>query len=76
MAEATGLTRGAICFHLKQIYRRLRISRQADLFRMVLSISPSWDESDANRGGHLVAQLLPELSETTLSWGSSGRRPT
>ena len=39
MAAATGLTRGAIYFHLKQIYRRLRISGQADLIRMVLSLA-------------------------------------
>ena len=39
MAEATGLTRGVIYWHLKQIYRRLRISGQADLIRMVLSLA-------------------------------------
>ena len=39
MAEAAACTRGAIYWHLKQIYQKLSISRQADLVRMVLSIS-------------------------------------
>ena len=39
MAEATGHTRGAIYWHLKQIYQKLPISRQADLVRVVLSIA-------------------------------------
>ena len=39
MAQATGLTRGAIRWHLKQIYQKLHISRQADLVRLVLSIA-------------------------------------
>ena len=39
MARATGHTRGAIYWHLKQIYQKLHISRQADLVRLVLSIA-------------------------------------
>ena len=39
MAQATGLTRGAIHWHLKQIYQKHHISRQADLVRLVLSIA-------------------------------------
>ena len=39
MATATGLTQGAIYWHLKQIYRKLPISRQVDLVRLVLSIA-------------------------------------
>ena len=39
MAEASACTKGAIYWHLKQIYQKLSISRQADLVRMVLSIS-------------------------------------
>ena len=39
MAAATGLTEGAIYWHLKQIYQRLPISRQVDLVRLVLSIA-------------------------------------
>ena len=39
MATATGLTKGAIYWHLKQIYRKLPISRQVDLVRLVLSIA-------------------------------------
>ena len=39
MAQATGHTRGAIYWHLKQIYQKLHISRQADLVRLVLSIA-------------------------------------
>ncbi len=38
MAEATGHTKGAIYWHLKQIYQKLPVSRQADLVRLVLSI--------------------------------------
>ena len=38
-AMATGLTEGAIYWHLKQIYQRLPISRQVDLVRLVLSIA-------------------------------------
>ena len=38
MARATRHTRGAIYWHLKQIYQKLHISRQADLVRLVLSI--------------------------------------
>ena len=41
MAEAAGHTRGAIYWHLKQIYQKLPISRQADLVRVVLSIAES-----------------------------------
>ena len=39
MARITGHTRGAIYWHLKQIYQKLHISRQADLVRLVLSIA-------------------------------------
>ena len=39
MATATGLTDGAIYWHLKQIYQKLPISRQVDLVRLVLSIA-------------------------------------
>ena len=39
MAEATGRTEGSIYFHLKQIYRKQPVSRQADLVRLVLSIT-------------------------------------
>ena len=39
MAESTGRTEGAIYRHLKQIYRKQSISRQADLVRLVLSLA-------------------------------------
>ena len=39
MAEATGRTPGSIYWHLKQIYQKQPISRQADLVRLVLSIT-------------------------------------
>lgn len=39
MARATGHTRGAIYWHLKQIYQKHHISRQAELVRLVLSIT-------------------------------------
>ena len=39
IAEATGHTRGAIYWHLKQIYQKLRISRQVDLVRLLLSLA-------------------------------------
>ena len=39
IARVTGLTDGAIYWHLKQIYRKLPISRQVDLVRLVLSIA-------------------------------------
>ena len=39
MAEATGRTEGSIYWHLKQIYRKQPVSRQADLVRLVLSIT-------------------------------------
>ena len=39
MAEATGRTEGSIYWHLKQIYQKQPVSRQADLVRLVLSIS-------------------------------------
>ena len=39
MAKATGHTRGAIYWHLKQIYQKLQISRQAELVRLVLSVA-------------------------------------
>ena len=39
MARATGHTRDAIYWHLKQIYQKLHLSRQADLVRLVLSLA-------------------------------------
>ena len=39
MAEATGRTQGSIYWHLKQIYQKQPVSRQADLVRLVLSIA-------------------------------------
>ena len=39
MAETTGHTRDAIYWHLKHIYKKQSISRQADLVRLVLSIA-------------------------------------
>ena len=39
MAEAMGRTPGSIYWHLKQIYQKQPISRQADLVRLVLSIT-------------------------------------
>ena len=39
MAQARGLTEGAIYWHLKQIYQKQPISRQVDLVRLVLSIA-------------------------------------
>ncbi len=39
MARATGHTKGAVYWHLKQIYQTLHISRQAELVRLVLSIA-------------------------------------
>ena len=39
MARSTGHTKNAIYWHLKQIYQKLHISRQADLVRLVLSLT-------------------------------------
>ena len=39
MARDTGNTRNAIYWHLKQMYQKLHISRQADLVRLVLSVA-------------------------------------
>ena len=39
VAEATGHTKSTIYWHLKQIYQKLPIGRQADLVRVVLSIA-------------------------------------
>ena len=39
MARATGHTKDAIYWHLKQIYQKHHLSRQADLVRLVLSIA-------------------------------------
>ena len=39
IAKATGRTRGAIYSHLKQIYQKRSITRQADLVRLVLSLA-------------------------------------
>ena len=38
MAGATGNTKDAVYWHLKRIYRKLSISRQAELVRLVLSL--------------------------------------
>ena len=45
IARATGLTEGTIYWHLKQIYRKLPISRQVDLTTMspTLPINPGSD---------------------------------
>ncbi len=39
MAEATGRTERTIYWHLQQIYQKQSISRQADLVRLVLSLT-------------------------------------
>ena len=39
IAQATGRTVGAIHWHLRQIYRKHHIHRQADLVRLVLSVT-------------------------------------
>ena len=39
MADATGRTPSAINWHLRQIYQKLLISRQADLVRLVLAVA-------------------------------------
>ena len=39
MAEATGHTKAAIYWHLQRIYQKHSISRQADLVRLVLSLT-------------------------------------
>ena len=39
MAEATGHTKGTIYWHLRQIYQKQSISRQADLVQLVLSLA-------------------------------------
>ena len=39
MAETTGRTASAIHYHLHQIYQKLRLTRQADLIRLVLSLA-------------------------------------
>ena len=39
IAEAAGHTKDAIYWHLKHIYKKQSISRQADLVRLVLSIA-------------------------------------
>ena len=39
LSEATGRTPGSIYWHLKQIYQKQPVSRQADLVRLVLSIA-------------------------------------
>ena len=39
MAAATGHTEGTIYWHLKQIYQKQSISRQADLVQLVLSLA-------------------------------------
>ena len=39
MAEATGHTESTIYWHLRQIYRKQSISRQADLVQLVLSLA-------------------------------------
>ena len=42
IARATGLTEGAIYWHLKQIYRKLPISRQVDLTTMSPTLVYKW----------------------------------
>ena len=39
MADTTGHSQGTIYWHLKQIYRKQSISRQADLVQLVLSLA-------------------------------------
>ena len=39
IAEANGHTEGTIYWHLRQIYRKQSISRQADLVQLVLSLA-------------------------------------
>ncbi len=39
MAEATGNTKDAVYWHRKSIYKKLAVSRQADLVRLVLSLA-------------------------------------
>ena len=39
MARDTGNTRNSVYWHLKQMYQKLHISRQADLVRLVLSVA-------------------------------------
>ena len=39
IASATGRTEGAVHYHLRQIYRKHGLSRQADLVRLVLSLA-------------------------------------
>ena len=39
IAGATGLQENSIYYHLKQIYHKQSLSRQADLVRLVLSIA-------------------------------------
>ena len=39
IARATGLAKNTIYWHLKQIFQKLYISRQADLVRLVLSVA-------------------------------------
>ena len=39
MAQATGRAKSTIHWHLKQLYQKLHISRQADLVRLVLSVA-------------------------------------
>ena len=40
IAETTGRQESSIYWHLKRIYRKCAISRQADLVRLVLSVAP------------------------------------
>ena len=40
IAETAGLQENSIYWHMKQSYRKLGISRQADLVRLVLSVAP------------------------------------
>ena len=39
MAQATGHTKNAIYWHLRQIYQKQSLSRQVDLVRLVLSLA-------------------------------------
>ena len=55
IARATGLTEGAIYWHLKQIYRKLPISRQVDLTTMSPTLTNPGSDWKADlwcRNGH------------------------
>ena len=71
IAAITGRQEGTIYWHLKRIYRRLRLSGQADLVRLVLTRgSPGQPErqgkerSDGEQASINVAAVLVEIKET------------